>query len=367
MADIQVPKLNNNDDSYHLVEWLAADGALVSADEPLVSLETSKALEELVAAEAGVLRQAVPGGARCAPGSVIGRIAAPGTAEASPPAPVPALSSGPAITAPARELMAALGITTDAVQSLDLTVVRRADIEALAAARTGPPPAVPAERCLLSPAQRAVARTVTRSHQTIPAAYTAIQVDLTTAQAVAKRLTREHRALIGPPEFLVGAVSRLLGSFPLFFASPAGDSELELAADAHVGVTVDVGNGLYVPVVTAAGQRTVPQLAQVMAGFRRAAAEGGFRERDMEGGNITVTLHTDLDVVLAIPVIFPGQTCALALAGPRRTLVPDGKSAVATRVVANLGIAYDHRFINGRDAMEFLRAVKSLLEAPEQL
>jgi 2-oxoglutarate dehydrogenase E2 component (dihydrolipoamide succinyltransferase) len=384
VAEIRVPKLNNNDDSYILLEWLAPDGGMVGADEALVSLETSKAVEELASAEGGVLRHGMPAGTQCAPGTVIGRIAPPGsaaataTASAAPPVPAPpgpaaawpgATGAEPVITEPARQLINARGISIDDVRALGVKIVRRADIEAMAPPdETSLEKAGPATSAYeLPPVQRAVARTVTRSHDTIPAAYTVVQVDMGAAQGEAKRLTKAHRALIGLPEFLVAAVSRLRETFPVFFASPAGADALDLAADAHVGVTIDVGKGLYIPVVKNAAQRTVPEIAQLMAGFRQTATEGRFSEQDLSGGNIIITLHTDLDVVLAIPLILPGQTCALALAGPRRIVVPDGEHSTATRVVANLGLAYDHRFINGREAMAFLRAAKALLESPGQL
>lgn len=383
MADIRVPKLNNNDDSYLLVEWLAPDGSLVGADDALVCLETSKAVEEVTSTEGGVLRHVLSPGAQCSPGAVIGRIAAPGSVEDDAAAPGPVLTctamtadstpdasasaDGQVITAPATELMNELGISVNDVAALGLKVVRRSDIEAMAAAGETSPELPATHGYLLPPVQRAVARTVTLAHETVPAAYTVVQVDMGTAQGEAKRLTKEHRTLIGLPEFLVAALSRLRESFPLFFASPASTDALDLAADAHVGVTIDVGTGLYVPVVKAAAQRTVPEIAELMADFRRTATDGRFSEQDLSGGNITVTLHTELDIVLAIPMIFPGQTCALALTGARRVVVPAADNSVATRLVANLGLAYDHRFINGRDAMEFLRAVKSFLESPEKI
>jgi len=138
VTDIRVPKLNNNDESYTLVEWLAPDGSPVGAGAALVSLETSKAVAELASAESGILRHGMPAGAQCAPGAVIGRIAAPGSGEADTAAPAavappePALADGPVITQPARELMNARGIGIDDVRALGLKVVRRSDIEAMA-------------------------------------------------------------------------------------------------------------------------------------------------------------------------------------------------------------------------------------------
>jgi 2-oxoglutarate dehydrogenase E2 component (dihydrolipoamide succinyltransferase) len=94
--------------------------------------------------------------------------------------------------------------------------------------------------------------------------------------------------------------------------------------------------------------------------YRLAATEGDFREKDITGANIAVTLHTDADadVVLAIPFIFPGTVCALAITSPQRELVLGEDGAVTTRTVANIGLAYDQRLINGRDASRFLTALR---------
>ena len=94
---------------------------------------------------------------------------------------------------------------------------------------------------------------------------------------------------------------------------------------------------------------------------------GSFRERELTGGNIVVALHNDRDVLAAIPFVFPGMICAVSLAGPREELVLDEDGTVRARTVANLGLAYDHRFVNGRDAAMFLQHVKDLVEAPGKL
>jgi 2-oxoglutarate dehydrogenase E2 component (dihydrolipoamide succinyltransferase) len=121
-----------------------------------------------------------------------------------------------------------------------------------------------------------------------------------------------------------------------------------------VGVTLDLGNGLYIPVVKDAHTRTVPEIAEILTGFRRSAQHGRFQERDMEDGNIVLTLHHDGAVVHAIPIVFPGQACALALAAPYQG-------------TADITVAFDHRLAGGRQAALFLQDLKDLLEEPDQL
>jgi 2-oxoglutarate dehydrogenase E2 component (dihydrolipoamide succinyltransferase) len=413
LTEIRVPKLNNNDSVYLLTAWTAEDGRAVRAGEPIAELETSKAVEELTAPQDGVLRHLLPKGAECAPGQVIARLGADDGA----PDPGPEAGTGtqtgtepgagtepeagaPVITAPARLFMDEHGISVEQVVALGVKVVRRSDLERLLpAAGTAPGPAsvpasaseppVPASGAEatgpettgsataadrdggagtglveLSRAQRRVAEVVERSHREIPAAFTAMRVDVTEALAFARQETRRLRALIGLPELLVKATGGLLGRFPLCFASPAGAHRARLPAAAGVGVTMDVGRGMVVPVVKDAGGRPLAEIARDLMRLRQAALNGSFREDDLRGGSIMVTLHTEEAVVTAVPVVFPGQTCALSLTAPRPEVVETAEGVFTTRRVVSLGLAYDHRFVNGREAAEFLGALRSALESP---
>ncbi|AWS48274.1 hypothetical protein DKM19_08875 [Streptosporangium sp. 'caverna'] len=295
--------------------------------------------------------------------------------------------------------MEELGVSHDEVVALGLRVIRRSDVEALAARRTGAghtgspaagraeAPVVRSRRPVphrrthvpaitrteapaaagdaagthrLSRVQRAVARAVTVSHDTIPAAYTVMKFEVGPLLERARGLTREVRRPVGLAELFVQAVAGLHPAFPLFFASI--DGEVARPAEApRVGVTFDMGEGLYVPAVHDTG--SLRSIADTLMRYRLAATEGDFREKDLAGANIAVTLHTDADVILAIPFIFPGTVCALAITSPQQELVLGEDGAVTARTVANIGLAYDHRLINGRDASRFLAALRIELKS----
>ncbi|MEO3808929.1 2-oxo acid dehydrogenase subunit E2 [Sphaerisporangium sp. B11E5] len=363
VTDVRVPKLNNNDQSYTLTEWLVGDDEPIGPDEIVATIETSKSVQDLVCAEGGVLRHLVPAGSECAPGDVVARVVPPGTPRSAAPAPAaaPAVDDKPVITAPARALMEELGVDPELVRTLGVRVVRRSDVEALAETVARPRTAT------LPRVQQAVARTVTVSHRTIPAAYTAIRVDVGAATAAALAEGRRLRKIISLPELLVAAVATLHEQFPLCFAEPLDDRTARLSDAPHIGVTIDVGTGLFVPVVRDAARLTLAQIADTMLGFRQTALTGAFREEELTGGTIGVTLHNDPDVVLAVPLVFPGQTCALALSGAREELTRDTAGEVVAATVCHIGLAYDHRFVNGRDATLFLQALKEALTKPERL
>jgi len=390
MADIRVPKLNNNDTEYLVVEWLVGNGKPVVAGEPIAVLETSKATDELEAEESGYLHHVAALDTWIAPGALLARITAEATAQQPAPAvaapePVPSEDAAgrrdtpvaePVVTAPARAAMEELGVSHAEVASLGLAVIRRTDVEALVRGRTGQTasdatedapaeerqdtqePAAGAHR--LSRVQRAVARAVTTSHATIPAAYTVVKFEVGPLLERARGLSREVRRPVGLAELFVQAVAALHPAFPLFFASVDGDRAHPADAP-RVGVTFDMGEGLYVPVVHDTG--SLKAIADTLMRYRLAATEGDFREKDLTGANIAVTLHTDADVILAIPLIFPGTVCALAITSPQPEPLLAEDGTVTMRTVANIGLAYDHRLINGRDAALFLAALRTELQA----
>ncbi|MBB5080355.1 2-oxo acid dehydrogenase subunit E2 [Nonomuraea endophytica] len=351
MAELRVPKLNNNDTEYMIVEWLVPDGAEVHEDDAVVLVETSKATEELPADTTGVLRHAMKAGAWCRPDEVIATIGldapvpTPTTVDVLPAPAVPSVGApsggdevgGPLVTAPAQVLIDQHGITPEQVASLGVHLVRRADVERLLTQE---------DRRELPRVQRAVARAVELSHQTIPAAYVAVRMNLTPALERARALTREVRRPVGVAEIFVQAVAGLHGEFPLFFARLDG-SHAVLSTTPDIGVTVDLGEGLYVPVVHDAAGRTLKDLAGTLMKHRLAATTGDFKEADLTGANFVVTLHTEGEVEMAIPFVFPGTAGALAVTSPA-----DGTPAL-------IGLAYDHRLINGRDASLFLAALRT--------
>ncbi|MEU4773155.1 2-oxo acid dehydrogenase subunit E2 [Micromonospora sp. NPDC023644] len=360
MGDIRLPRLNATDEEYTLTEWLVGDGAPVEAGTAVALVETSKAAHELVTDDAGLLWQRMPAPSTCRPGEVVATVGADDRPSPAPqtvdPDPTTVTVT---ITEPARRLMAEKGVTEAAVRSLGKPLIARSDIEQLVA---GQEPPDTAERVSLSAVQRRVARTVSTSHREIPTAYTVVKV---VADRLKQRLRDEAAAIgfVGVPELVVKATAARRAQFPLCFARAEGDRAATVRPGAHVGVTIDVGKGLYLPVVVDADTRPLRDVAADLLRFRRAAARGEFAEADLAGSNIALTIHTEADVVHARPIVFPEHTCAVSLASMQRELVLQNDGSVTTSDYFHLGLAYDHRFVNGRSAVAFLRAVKADLES----
>jgi 2-oxoglutarate dehydrogenase E2 component (dihydrolipoamide succinyltransferase) len=366
VADIVVPKLNNNDTTYTLVDWLFSDGDEVPAGEAVVVVETSKAAEDLLCEQGGVLHRLVPVATECQPGQVIGRLFGSeqerqqflsGLSAPAQPVEQPLI-----VTDGARDLARQHGIDDERLRTLGKTVIKSIDVERLVATDGG------SGRMTLpiSRAQQAVADVVTESHRTIPAAFALIKVDADAAVAAAREASERHGGLIGLPELLIKAVAGLYERFPAFFATFSG-TELVVADAPRVGVTIDLGEGLSIPVLPDARTMSLPDLATALMDLRVKAIRGQFRERDFAGAAIAVSLNGGDGIVFATPIVFPGHTCMVSLGATMDELVLADGGPVRARTVVHVGVSYDHRAINGRDAARFLQDLRKGLECPTLL
>jgi 2-oxoglutarate dehydrogenase E2 component (dihydrolipoamide succinyltransferase) len=360
--EIRVPKLNNNDDTYLVLEWYAADGSAVRSEDPVVAIETSKAVEEITAPADGIVRQLRAAAQECAPGDLIATVSAAGEPVVADPAPAAGRpgAGAPTLTAAAARDAERYGITAEAIAGLGRRVVRAQDLEPLAAAAASPPPQpAPAPAAAGAPrgrggdrrprGQGGVAATVTAAAQ-IPAAYSLAHLDAGPYRAMSRELTAAGRAAPGPLEILLKIVGTLYGRHPALFVDgePAG-------ADA-IGVTVDVGRGLYVPVVRDAATLPLAGISAQLARHAAAARSGGFSPGELRGARISVSVTAYAGVVLTIPLIHPDQVAMLSL-GMLTSQVTMPGGVPRESAVLPLGIAYDHRAVNGRDAIVFLRAI----------
>jgi 2-oxoglutarate dehydrogenase E2 component (dihydrolipoamide succinyltransferase) len=384
VAEIRVPKLNSNDTTYTIVEWIYDDGAEVPADAALVMIETSKATTELTSPCAGYLRRLLPENAECRAGDVIGHVAETrprsgvfAEAESVPTSPPAAQAGndhdGIVITRGARERMAELDLTAEQVRGLGRKVVRAGDIESLAvgrapatARRSVPVTVQPDQGATAADLghQQAVAEVVARSHATIPPAFVAVRVTVNAALAASVELTSRLGAMVGLPELTIRAMAKARADVPVCFASLGEDGSLTMADAAHVGVTMDVGRGLTVPVIRDADVRPFPDIAGEMFKHRMRAIRRAFREEDLAGANIMLALNNDGPVEFAVPIIFPGTACAVSLGGIQPQACADSAGSVRTCKTVVLGMAHDHRIVNGRQAAALLTRVKSALESP---
>ncbi|MFE1011417.1 2-oxo acid dehydrogenase subunit E2 [Streptomyces sp. NPDC058794] len=370
MIGIELPTLNTNDSSYTLVEWLVPDGSSIEGEEPLALVETSKASEEIESTGPGILHVLVGGGQDCRPGQTIAylfesaeerdsyRASAATRATSAPP------GAELSITNAARALADRHGVSEAELRGLGRTVIRTADVEALVR-RAASAPSSPQRR--LSKRQRTVGAVVTESMRTVPAAAAYAKVDVGQAEELARQLSERTGSFVSLPVLLIKAVARRHAAHPLVFAALTDDGTVRESERAHVGVTMDAGRGLYTPVVHDAAELSSDRIADLLTGFRSKAFRGTFQAAELAGANIMVAPHTTEGMVLATPIVFPGQTCVISIGAVDDQVLLDAQGTPHTHRFVHLGLVYDHRVVNGRDAMALLKDVKEELEAPVAL
>lgn len=367
MYELTVPKLNSNDVSYVLTEWLYPDGDPVPPGVEVAVIETSKAAEGIACEVGGILLQEAKLASECRPGEIIARVFEDRGERDAFLATVPAktagtAATGPVITEPAMRLIRQYGLDTALLGGRGEKVIRRADVERLLDEREG----AGKGRQVLSRNQLAVAEMVTLAHRTIPAAHATVAVTIDTALDSLREYSSRIGIPVRLPELLIRAIADVFPRYPLFFATIHDHGEVTLATEARIGVTVDVGRGLTVPVVAGAAVTSLKLIAETLTRFRETALHGRFTEGDLAGSNIGISLPAG-EVILVQPLVLPGHACMLSLTSPQAVpvLEPDGR--LTCRQVVHIGLAYDHRLVNGRDAAGFLGAVKQSFESPHQL
>ncbi|MGC4897473.1 2-oxo acid dehydrogenase subunit E2 [Micromonospora sp. DT31] len=365
MADLTVPRLNSTDDTYVLVDWVVAAGDAVAVGDVVATMETSKAMTDLTAEAAGFLSHELAPKSVCRPGEVAGRLwgtagealsrPAPAGARAEPVAPAPEAETGLVVTRGARELMERHGIAEADIAALGKRVIKRGDVESLVGAVSAPSVPLPAH-------QRAVAQAVSLSHATIPAAFTVVKVSAEEVRRRRRSLGERTRTAIGVTELVIVAVAALRERFPMFFATVHDDLTVSTMDRSDVGVTIDVGRGLSIGVVHEGTSDDPAATAHRLMTLRLRARRGTLREDDLAGPAIVVSLHTEPGVVLAQPIVLPGLTCTVSVAGVQQELRLDADGRPVAHEYLHIGVAYDHRVINGADAVSFLTALRDDLE-----
>lgn len=379
MREITVPRLNGNDDTCTLVEWACADGAAVVDQAPLAVIETAKASSDIHSEGAGVLLAIAAAGTECRVGDVIGYVctdqdererllgglvdgsgrggdSGAGNGSGGNPAAGPSVT----LTDAARRLSVEHAIPEERLHTLGKRVVREADVRALIARPTG------AEA--LSPRQQAIARVVSRSHASVADAFTAVKVGCDAVLDRLRALNESADTMAGIAEVTVAVLARLRPEFPDFFSLlPDGDRLVRPGAQTHIGVTVDVGTGLFVPVVRDVGARTVREVAEAMMELRVKALRDSFTEDDLRDGQLTVSLNTDDGVLFTVPIVLAPQVCVLSVGAVQTELTVDEDGAVGRSRYLTAGLAYDHRVINGAAAVGFLTAFRAIVEQPTEV
>jgi len=376
--EIKVPTVGESVSEVEVGEWLKAVGDAVRKDEAVVVLETDKATVEVYAPADGILGRILkPRGSRVAMGEVIGEIE-PG-AMGPPSAPVDtATDSGAESSADTRA--AAAGAA--AVSSADGLAAPAAAAGASEPGSGSEAGELTGERGVAAAAggreeravsmnliRRKIAERLVEAHNTMALLTTFNEVDMTAVTALRRacqeRFRERYQVKLGIMSFFVKAVIEGLKECPALNAEIRG-AEVVYRNYYDLGIAIGGGRGLVVPVLRNAERLSFAGIEAGIADFAGRARQNQLRPEELAGGTFTITNGGVYGSLLSTPLINPPQSGVLGLhAIQERPVAREGQ--VVIRPMMYVALTYDHRIVDGREAVTFLRRVKELVEEPARL
>jgi 2-oxoglutarate dehydrogenase E2 component (dihydrolipoamide succinyltransferase) len=389
--EIRVPQLPESVADATLMAWRKQPGEAVSRDENLADLETDKVVLDVPAPANGVLREIkVPAGQSVKAGDLLAifdegavATAAPATASAAVPAANGKTPPAAAATAPKTGPAARRVIEENQLSAASITPsapggrVTKQDAEA--AARAGAAPAAPAipvqrgartdQRVPMTRLRARIAERLVQAQATQALLTTFNEVDLGAVQELRARykevFEKKHGVKLGFMSFFVRAVTEALKRFPVVNAS-VEDNDIVYHEYFDVGVAVSTERGLMVPILRDADSLSFAAIEQQIGEFALRARSGSIKLEELTGGTFSITNGGTFGSLLSTPIVNAPQSAILGMhkIQDRPMAV---KGAVVVRPMMYLALTYDHRIIDGREAVQFLVAVKECLEDPGRL
>jgi 2-oxoglutarate dehydrogenase E2 component (dihydrolipoamide succinyltransferase) len=416
-ADIKVPTLGESVTTATIARWIKKAGESVAADEPVVELETDKVTVEVNAPEAGVISEIVADeGAEVEVGALLGRIGANGAAGAAKPAPkkeepkaevkpetkpapvaAAVATPGPAAPPPpsgpvARPGVAALPAAAKMMEEKHLSPadigagtakdgrISKGDVLAFvnkpavtpapAAAKAPRAPDAREERVKMTRLRKTIASRLKDAQNTAAMLTTFNEVDMSAIMALRGEykdaFEKKHKGVrLGFNGFFVKAVVAALAEFPAVNAEIDGD-DIVYKHFVHMGIAVGGANGLVVPVIRDADQKSIAQIEAAISDFGKRAREGTLKLEELSGGTFSITNGGVYGSLMSTPILNPPQSAILGMHKIQdRPVAITGK--IEIRPMMYLAVSYDHRIIDGREAVSFLVRVKESIEDPRRL
>ena len=398
--EILVPALGESVTEATVAQWLKQPGEAVGLDEPLVELETDKVTLEVNAAAAGVLSEIVAGeGDNVEVGAILGRIAegaaapAPAPAKAAPaakPAPAPAAAPEPA-PAPSAAKAPGAEALSPAVRKLiddnsldpgqitgtgkDGRIVKE-DVLKVLEGRGAPSEPAPAaetgareERVRMTRLRKRIAERLKEAQNTAAMLTTFNEVDMGAVMELRKTyredFEKKHGVRLGFMSFFTKASIAALKEIPAVNAQIDGD-DLVYKNHYDIGMAVGTPQGLVVPVIRDADGMGFAEIEKTIAELGRRARDGKLSIEEMTGGTFTITNGGVYGSLLSTPILNPPQSGILGLHKIEERPVAIG-GEVKIRPMMYLALSYDHRVIDGREAVTFLVRLKAHIEDPQRL
>ena len=388
IIDVKVPMLSESVSEGTLLEWKKKVGEAVARDEILIDIETDKVVLEVPSPQAGVLVEIIAqNGETVAAEQVLARIdtAAIASASAEAPAAAPAPEAAPAAAQTnaampaAAKLAAETGVDVNALQGSgrDGRVLKE-DVQnaaakpaAAPAAASAPVPAGarPEQRVPMSRLRARVAERLLASQQENAILTTFNEVNMKPIMDLRakykEKFEKEHGTKLGFMSFFVKAAVAALKKYPVVNASVDGN-DIVYHGYFDIGIAIGSPRGLVVPILRDADQMSIADIEQAIVDYAKKAKDGKIALEDLTGGTFSITNGGTFGSMMSTPIINPPQSAILGMhATKERAVVENGQ--VVVRPMMYLALSYDHRIIDGREAVLTLVAIKDALEDPARL
>jgi 2-oxoglutarate dehydrogenase E2 component (dihydrolipoamide succinyltransferase) len=390
IVEVKVPQLSESVAEATLLDWHKKEGEKVSRDENLIDIETDKVVLELPSPADGVIVKILKK-ARDSVGSgdVIAQIDTEGKAAAAAPpskpaqaAPAPQPSKPAPVMPAAQKIAAEKGIDTSKVQGTGrdgrVTKADVLDVKTQRAPLQQPTPPVnveelvsgrPEQRVPMSRLRQRVAERLVQSQSTAAILTTFNEVNMAPVIEMRKRyqerFEKEHGVRLGFMSFFVKAAVHALKRFPMVNASIDG-TDIVYHGYFDVGIAVGSPRGLVVPIVRDADRMSFAEIEKKIGDFGKRAQDGKLSIEELTGGTFSISNGGVFGSMLSTPIINPPQSAILGVHATKdRAVVENGQ--VVVRPMNYLALSYDHRIIDGREAVLFLVSIKEALEDPARL
>jgi 2-oxoglutarate dehydrogenase E2 component (dihydrolipoamide succinyltransferase) len=391
-TDIKVPTLGESVTEATIAKWFKKEGDAVKADEPLVELETDKVTVEVPSPASGKLEKIVAlAGSTIAVGGLLGSIAEgaagataapvakPAAAPASPP-PAPPLAANQTLSPAVRKAVVENQISPADVTGTGkdgritkgdviehMTKPAAAPMAAVSvAAPAAPAPAGAEERVKMSRLRQTIARRLKDAQNTAAMLTTFNEVDMTEVMALRNQykdtFEKKHGVKLGFMGFFVKACVQALKDLPAVNAEIDGD-DIVYKNYYHVGVAVGTEKGLVVPVVRNADHLSLSGIEKTISDYGKKARDGALTIAEMQGGTFTISNGGVYGSLMSTPILNAPQSGILGMHKIQdRPIALNGQ--VVIRPMMYLALSYDHRIVDGKEAVTFLVRVKEMLEDP---
>ncbi len=382
IIEVKVPQLSESVSEATLLTWNRKAGEAVKEGENLIDIETDKVVLELPAIKSGVLAKIIKAdGAKVTSGEVIAQIDTEGVAQAAAPAAVsPAKTAAQAAAASpsARKLAHANDVDTASLQGSGRHgLVTKEDVRgAVQQAAPVSPPAVapvavpagdrPEQRVPMTRIRQRIAERLLQSQANAAILTTFNEVNMQPVIELRNKykdaFEKKHGVKLGFSSFFVKAAVLALQKFPVVNASVDG-TDVIYHGYFDIGVAIGSERGLVVPILRDADQMSFADIERRIADFAARAKEGKLTMEELSGGTFSITNGGVFGSMLSTPIINPPQSAILGIHATKdRPVAENGQ--VVIRPMNYLALSYDHRIIDGREAVQFLVTIKEALEFP---